>query len=252
MVLPVPNENKTRRIAMWSGPRNISTALMRSWGNRADTVVVDEPFYAFYLRQTGKAHPGANEVMADGQTDWREVVDRLIDSALSSPAPSIVYQKHMTHHLLGEVDRSWLSAVTNCFLIRDPRDVITSYLQRNGDPTVEDVGFVQQIEIFDYVCETTGRIPPVIDARDVLREPEVVLRRLCQAVDVEFDGAMLEWPSGPRATDGVWAKYWYDQVERSTSFQSYAEKTERVPERLRDVHARCRECYDRLYPLRLH
>lgn len=237
---------------MWSGPRNISTALMRSWGNRADTVVVDEPFYAFYLRRTGKEHPGAAAIMASGQTDWRAVVAQLTGTAPSGPVAPIFYQKQMTHHLLPEVDRQWLSAVTNCFLIRDPREVIPSYIKRNGEPTPEDLGFVQQAEIFDWVRKNAVGTPPVIDARDVLQDPERILRLLCQAIPVEFDPAMLSWPPGPRATDGVWAKYWYDQVEKSTSFQPYVEKNEPVPERLREVYTQCRECYERLYEYRLH
>jgi hypothetical protein len=247
------------RIAMWSGPRNISTAMMRSWGNRADTAVIDEPFYAFYLKRTGKKHPGADEVITSGETDWRKAVDRL-----TGPIPNgkrILYQKQMTHHLLPQVDRQWLCAVTNCFLIRDPREVIASYIKKNPDPTLEDLGFVQQTKIFDFVVGTSCRdvhgrrsapsLPIVIDARDVLESPKRMLRLLCDAIGVEFDDAMLFWPPGVRDTDGIWAKYWYDDVARSTSFQPYRPKNEPVPERLREIHDRCRECYDRLYQYRL-
>jgi hypothetical protein len=248
----MPNDHKFRCIAMWSGPRNISTAMMRSWGNRSDTAVVDEPFYAYYLQRTGQEHPGAAEIIASGQTDWRSVVSRLTNPIPSGEAVSIFYQKQMTHHLLPEVDLQWLGSVTNCFLIRDPREVIVSYMKRNGDPTAADVGFVQQARLFDWVCDHIGGTPPVIDAKDVLQSPERILRRLCQAVGVEFDDAMLAWPPGLRDTDGVWAKHWYDEVRRSTSFQPYQEKEETVPERLRDVHAQCRESYDKLYQYRLH
>ena len=253
------------RIAMWSGPRNISTAMMRSWENRADTVVVDEPFYAYYLRATGKKHPGADEVITKGETDWRKVVEQL-----TGPIPSgkkIFFQKQMTHHQLPEVDRRWLGALTNCFLIRDPAEVITSYIKKNDDPTVEDLGFVQQAEIFDWVCQNQlvgtsrcdvrGRrgaasLPPVIDAKDVLQNPERILRLVCEAVGIEFKDTMLSWPPGLRDSDGVWAKYWYPEVARSTSFQPYQSKNEPVPERLREIHDRCRECYERLYEYRLH
>ncbi len=142
------------RIAMWSGPRNISTAMMRAWGNRDDTFVVDEPFYAFYLKKTGADHPGAEEVIAAGETDWRKIVANL-----TGPIPNgrrIFYQKQMTHHFLPEVSRDWLCQVTNCFLIRDPGEVIASYIKKNREPTVEDVGFVQQGEIFDFVRSQTG------------------------------------------------------------------------------------------------
>ncbi len=245
----MPNENMPRRIAMWSGPRNISTAMMRSWGNRPDTVVVDEPFYAFYLEQTGKEHPLASEVIAHGQTDWRAVAGQL---SQAHPSVPIFYQKQMTHHILPEVDRQWLTSVTNCFLIRDPQEVITSYIQRNGDPTAEDIGFIQQAAIFDWVREHSGAAPPVVDAKDVLQDPERVLQLLCQAVGVDFSASMLSWPPGLRDTDGVWAKHWYVEVAKSTSFQPYTEKHEAVPARLREVHAVCRACYERLYSYRLH
>jgi hypothetical protein len=248
----VPNEYQPRRIAMWSGPRNISTALMRAWGNRVDTFVVDEPFYAFYLQRTGKPHPGAAEVIAHGQPDWRAVVEALIQPVSAmKPERSIFYQKQMTHHLLPEIDRRWLGAVTNCFLIRDPREVILSYIKRNGVPTAEDLGFPQQTEIFDWVREQSGATPAVIDARDVLQDPERVLRRLCQSAGVEFDPAMLAWPPGSRASDGIWGKYWYGEVMKSTSFQPYREKQEPVPPQLQKVYAQCRECYERLYEFRL-
>lgn len=222
---------------------------MRSWGNRPDTTVVDEPFYAYYLKATGKAHPGANEVMAKGETDWRKVVLQCSNSP--SGGKPILFQKQMTHHLLPEVDRSWLSGVTNCFLIRDPVEVITSYIKRNKECELEDLGFVQQAEIFDWVKRNTGRVPAVVDARDILMDPERILHLLCQAVGVEFNPAMLSWPAGPRRTDGVWAKYWYDEVERSTSFRPYRVKAEPVPDELRDTCNRCRECYERLYQYRL-
>ena len=241
---------KPLRIAMWSGPRNISTAMMRSWGNRQDTVVVDEPFYAYYLKATGKNHPGASEVIGQGETDWRQVVAGLTSEA--HEGKQIFYQKQMTHHLLPEVDRAWLGAVTNCFLIRDPLEVIHSYIKKNEDLTLEDVGFVQQADIFDWVREQTGRIPPVIDAGDVLQNPERILRVLCGAVGVEFDRAMLSWPTGLRASDGIWAKHWYNEVAQSTSFQPHRPKNQRVPEHLREVHEQCRECYDRLYQHRIN
>ena len=239
------------RIAMWSGPRNISTAMMRSWGNRPDTFVCDEPFYAHYLQATGFAHPGAAEVIASGETDWRKVVARL--SGDVPEGKRIFYQKQMTHHLLPEIDRAWLGTVTNCFLIRDPAEVIVSYIRKNNDPALEDIGFVQQAEIFDWVRAHTGAIPPVIDARDVLENPEKILRLLCDAVGVEFMEAMLSWPPGLRETDGIWAKHWYGEVEQSTGFRKPAPRErEPVPERLRGVYERSRECYSRLYEYRLH
>ena len=238
------------RIAMWSGPRNISTALMRSWGNRPDTLVSDEPFYAHYLHATGRDHPGAAEVIGNGEADWRKVVQYLTGDV--PEGKRIFYQKQMTHHLLPEIDRAWLGAITNCFLIRDPGEVIVSYLKKNNDPTLEDIGFVQQAEIFDWVRAQTGRIPPVIDARDVLENPEKILRLLCYAVGVEFLEAMLSWPPGLRATDGIWAKHWYGEVAKSTSFRrAQPSKGAAVPNRLQEIHDRSRAYYDRLYEHRL-
>ena len=224
--------------------------MMRAWGNRTDTFVVDEPFYAFYLNATGKKHPGANEVVAAGETDWRRVVAQLT-GPIQNGKP-IFFQKQMTHHLLPEVDREWLVAMTNCFLIRNPRDVILSYVKKQGEPALENLGFVQQAEIFDWVRLRTGATPPVIDARDVLENPKRILGRLCEAIGIEFSESMLSWPSGLRETDGIWAKHWYDEVARSTSFQPYRPKDEPVPQRLCEIHERCRVCYERLYESRLH
>jgi hypothetical protein len=241
----------TVRIAMWSGPRNISTALMRSWGNRPDTVVCDEPFYACYLQATGRDHPGAGEVIAAGQTDWRKVVERLLSDNLPDGKP-VFYQKQMAHHLLPQIDREWIGGMKNCFLIRDPREVIVSYMKKNADPTVEDLGFVQQAEIFHWVRERTGAIPPVVDARDVLGHPQRILELLCGALGLEFMVSMLSWPPGPRETDGIWGKHWYGEVEKSSAFRTPStQEPPPVPERLRDVYDRSRECYDRLYAHRL-
>jgi Sulfotransferase domain len=237
------------RIAMWSGPRNISTAMMRAWGNRDDTVVIDEPFYAFYLKATGIQHPSADEVIATGETDWRKVVAHLI-----GPIPNgkrIFFQKQMTHHFLPEVDREWLGALTNCFLIRDPREVISSYIKKREDPALEDLGFVQQAEIFDFVRTQTNAIPPVVDAKDVLQNPKRTLRLLCDAIAVKFKDSMLSWPSGLRETDGIWARHWYGEVAKTSSFQAYRPTDSKVPERLREIHECCRECYERLYQYRL-
>src|SRR6476469_7147204 len=207
------------RIAMWSGPRNISTAVMRAWGNRYDTVVVDEPFYAYYLRATNIAHPGADEVIATGENDWRKVV-----AYLTGPVPNgkqIFFQKQMTHHLLPEIDREWLGAVTNCFLIRDPREVINSYIKKREDPALEDLGFLQQAEIFDFVRKRTTAVPPVVDARDVLENPEGTLRLVCEVVGVECSKSLLCWLPGLRKTDGICATHRYGEVAKSTSFQPY-------------------------------
>ena len=238
------------RIAVWSGPRNISTAMMRAWGNRPDTFVCDEPLYSHYLRVTGLPHPAADDVITHHESDWRKVVAWLTE-AIPEGKP-IFYQKHMTHHLLPVIDRSWLGRVTNCFLIRHPQEVITSYIAKNNDPTVEDVGFIQQAEIFEWVNAATGNVPPVLDAREIQENPRRMLGLMCDALGVEFSEAMLSWPPGLRPTDGIWARHWYKEVETSTSFRPYKPKLDVVPERLRDVYEQSLEFYEQLRLHRLH
>ena len=223
--------------------------MMRAWGNRPDTAVVDEPFYAYYLRQTGADHPGAEEVITKGETDWRKVVRQL--SGDGPGGRQIFYQKQMTHHLLPEIERDWLGSLTNCFLIRDPGEVIVSYIKKNHEPTALDLGFMQQGEIYDWVCAHADPAPPVLDARDVLEDPKRVLRLLCGAIGVEFSEAMLNWPPGLRETDGVWARHWYSEVVTSTSFRRSASKPQDVPARLASVYHACLEVYERLRENRL-
>ncbi|MBX3053482.1 MAG: hypothetical protein KF753_18545 [Caldilineaceae bacterium] len=238
------------RIAMWSGPRNISTALMRAWENRPDTLVHDEPFYAYYLAETGIDHPGREEIIAADETDWRRVVAQVAHAPLPA-GKTIYYQKQMTHHMLDAIDLAWLGNVTNCFLLRTPAEVISSYIKVRPDVTLSDIGFAQQRRIFRLVRETTGQIPPVIDSRDVLENPRRTLTLLCDALGVPFDERMLAWPAGPRASDGVWAKHWYAAVEASTGFAPYQPKNDPVPAHLAGVLAEAEEIYRELYQFRL-
>ncbi len=236
------------RIAMWSGPRNISTALMRAWENRSDTAVWDEPLYANYLRVTGVDHPGAQEVIDHHDSDWRSVT-----SALVGPIPNgctVWYQKHMAHHLLPEIDRSWLGQLEHAFLIRDPKEMLLSLVRNIPNPRIEDTGLPQQVALFDEM-RATGRTPPVLDSRDVLENPEGQLRALCAAVGVAFDGAMLSWPAGSRDSDGIWARHWYSSVDDSTGFGAYRPKTEALPTDLASLHDACRPYYDQLHDHRL-
>jgi hypothetical protein len=238
-----------KHIAVWSGPRNISTALMRSWGNRPDTFVCDEPLYAHYLLKTGIAHPGAEEVIRHHETDWRKVADWL-----TGPIPAgktIFYQKHMTHHLLPEIERGWLDRLQHAFLIREPREVITSFVRIAGTPRLEDTGYPQQLAIFEDVQKRTGKRPPVVDARDVLQDPPRMLKLLCEALEVEFLPAMLSWPPGPRETDGIWARHWYDAVLKTTTFGPYKPKDEPVPPHLLGLLEEADAIYRQLSECRL-
>jgi hypothetical protein len=236
------------RIAMWSGPRNLSTALMRSWGNRDDTTVVDEPLYAHFLRTTCADHPGRAEVLAAQDDDWRRVT-----AELTGPVPgghAIWYQKHMTHHVTDDVDLGWLGALCNCFLIRAPARVIASYARVRETPTLADLGFPQQWRLFTHVADGSV-VPPVIDADDLLRDPRAVLSVLCDAVGVPFSDRMLSWPPGRRATDGPWAPHWYASVQRSTGFAPYRPHDGGVEPRFAELHAEAEAIYQRLAAHRL-
>jgi hypothetical protein len=232
------------RIAMWSGPRTVSTALMRAWENRPDTVVTDEPLYAFYLYRTGLAHPGRDEVIASQPTDWRVVLDRLTSDPLP-PGVSISYAKHMTHHLLPEVDRAAFAPLQHAHLIRDPRELLASYARVRTEPDLDDLGLRQQAEIF----ETFGG--PVVDSRDLLEDPQGILCALCLALDVPFDTGMLSWPAGPRDSDGVWAPHWYAGVHASTGFAAYRPPAEPLPARLEPLADRCMPYFRRLHQYRI-
>lgn len=234
---------------MWSGPRNISTAMMRSWENRPDTMVSDEPFYAVYLNETGSDHPMAAEIIDHYSTDSSAVIGELTRS-LPKETP-IFYQKLLTHHMLPSVPLDWLAQLTNCFLIRQPREVITSYIKVRPNVTLEDVGFKQQIDIFNYVREHVDSAPIVLDGRDILENPERMLRLLCEKIGIPFSPNMLSWPAGKRDSDGIWAEHWYSAVEASTAFAPYKPKADQVPEHLQDLLAECEVYYAEMAQYRL-
>lgn len=208
----------TIRIAMWSGPRNISTAMMRSFATRRDTHVVDEPFYAAYLASTGIDHPMRAAVLQSQPNDWRDVVAALLGPV--SDGKPIFYQKHMTHHMLADFGRGWMARMRNAFLIRDPEAVLASYVQKRSDVALADIGIVQQRELFDAEAERLGVAPPVVEGHDVLIDPAATLRKLCKALGISYSACMLEWSAGRRDTDGVWAPAWYNTVEQSTGFEA--------------------------------
>ncbi|MBU6413425.1 MAG: HAD family hydrolase [Planctomycetes bacterium] len=236
---------------MWSGPRNISTAMMRSWENRGDAAVSDEPLYAHYLKvRQDVDHPGREEILATCDTDWRSVVGQL--SGDIPEGHTIWYQKHMAHHLLDEIcDHGWMSAMRHGFLIRDPARVVTSLVKVMPNATLRDTGLPQQVEIFQRMCDERGALMPVIDAADVLADPQGTLESLCVAFGVPFTERMLRWPAGKRSSDGIWAKYWYATVEKSTGFDADVQSSEPVPERYRGLLEECRPLYEKLAKWRL-
>lgn len=204
------------RIAMWSGPRNISTAMMRAFENRKDTSVSDEPFYAAYLARTGLAHPMREEILNSQPHDPGAVVAAIM--GMVPRARAIWYQKHMTHHMMPDFDRRWMDRVTNAFLLRRPEAVLASYVEKRTEVSLEEIGLPQQVELFDRVADRKGEAPPVLEGGDVLASPLQALSALCARCGIAFDPAMLAWPAGSRDSDGVWAPAWYDQVVRSTGF----------------------------------
>lgn len=224
--------------------------MMRAWGNRPDTFVCDEPLYAHYLSATGRTdHPGYQETIARHETDWQKVV-----AWLTGPIPggkAVFYQKQMTHHLLAGMSLDWTAGLANCFLIRDPAEVLLSLVEFLPSPTIADTGLPQQVGLFRHVCEASGTVPPVLDARDVLLDPRGMLQSLCERLGVPFVDTMLNWPPGPRETDGVWGPYWYAKLYETSGFGPYRPKHDPPPAALRPVLDQCRPLYETLYDQRL-
>ncbi len=205
-----------QRIAMWSGPRNLSTAMMYSFAARGDCQVWDEPFYAAYLQKTGMDHPMRDEVIGAGLADSRAVASACL--APLNADQSLFYQKHMTLHMVPDFDRGFMRGLTNVFLIRHPARVIASYAKKREAPELADIGFVQQAELFDEVADWLGHAPLVIDSADIRATPRETLSRLCASLNIPFTDHMLRWPAGPKPFDGVWAPHWYNAVHASTGF----------------------------------
>ena len=214
--------------------------MMRSWEARGDTAVVDEPLYAAYLRSTGLDHPGASEIMAHDETDVAAVSARLVSPG--ADAPAIVYQKHMAHHLLPGMERDWVDRLRNGLLIREPREMLTSLLKVLPNADLAATGLPFQADLFARSDSSL----PVVDSRDVLENPPGMLAAMCRAFGVPYTDRMLSWAPGPRATDGVWAKYWYASVEASTGFAPYAPKNAEVPRRKLALLRECETIYDAL------
>jgi len=238
-----------KRIAMWSGPRNLSTAMMYSFGARADCAVWDEPYYAAYLHETDLDHPMRAEILAEWLRDPAEIAKRLTgDIPQGTP---VFYQKHMTQHMLPAFDRAWMKDVTNIFLIRHPARVIASYHAKRESPTLADIGFQEQAELFDQVAQHLGHAPIVIDSADIRANPEAMLRALCVAIDLPFDPAMLSWPKGGHPQDGPWAPHWYPAVWNSTGFAGAEGLLPNVGNTLQNVLAQALPYYKKLEAVKI-
>jgi hypothetical protein len=235
-----------KRICLWSGPRNISTALMYSFAQRNDSIVFDEPLYAHYLSKTPARayHPGADEVIATMENDGQKVVDELILGDFEKP---VLFFKHMTHHLYN-LDLGFLAQTVNVLLTRDPVDMLPSYAVNVETPTLQDVGYKQHIELLEYL-QSRGQNPPVLDSKQILLNPKKVLNELCERVGIDFQESMLSWQAGARIEDGSWAKYWYKSVHESTGFGQYVQKSQPFPDSLKPLLAECKPYYEQLSAL---
>lgn len=237
-----------RRIAMWSGPRNLSTAMMRAFSSRHDCAVSDEPFYAAYLARSGVVHPMQAEVLASQPQDPQQVAADML-----GPVPGgkpVWYQKHMAHHMIEGVPLGWMDGVTNVFLLRRPERVLASYAQKREEVTLRDIGFAEQAALFDRVADRLGHAPPVVDSEAVRRDPRGALTALCAAIDLPFDEAMLSWPRGQHPDDGVWAPHWYGTIFDSTGFLPPDEKVVELPDHLRAIADEAQGYYERMAGLK--
>lgn len=236
------------RIAMWSGPRNLSTAMMYAFGARSDCAVVDEPFYAAYLARTGIDHPMRSEILASQSQDPETVIESLL-----GPVPGArpyFYQKHMTQHMIEGVPRDWMAHVVNVFLIRHPARVIASYAAKRENPTLDDIGFRQQAELIEEVRQR-GQTPVVIDSYDVRQDPATMLERLCDAIGMPYSPEMLHWPKGGHKDDGIWASHWYGAVWNSTGFAGPEGDLPEVPPQLEPVLEQAMVHYDAMQAMKL-
>ena len=225
---------------MWSGPRNISTALMRSFENRTDTKVYDEPFYSYYLKNTNLDHPMKDEIINTYPYDENEVINLITKN---DDKYKIFYQKHMTHHILDKTNLEWINKGLNCFLIRDPAKVITSYIKKNSLRSIKDVGFKKLYQIFKLL---NLKDPIVINSDYLLKDPKKYLKILCQKLNLDFDEKMLNWPKGFRDTDGIWSKVWYQDVISTTTFNSNIKKEYKIPKDFENIYKECQKIYEEI------
>lgn len=237
------------RIAMWSGPRNISTALMYSFNNRTDTICTDEPLYSNYLLNTDIKHPGKMEIINSNHSDVNKIIDELCSGNLLES--EIHYQKHMAHHLLPNMPISWISNLNNCILIRNPKEVIHSLSKKISNISLKSTGLPEQIRISEFILENTGKNALIIDSSDILRNPEIMLTKLCMELGINFDKSMLSWETGPKECDGIWSKYWYQEVWETSTFKPYNSNKIELSKDNNTIYQESKPLYDRLYSLRI-
>ena len=237
--------NKTLRISFWSIPRTVSTACLRSFAGRADCTGVDEPFYAWYLAQTGKQHPLRDEVLAAQAQDWREVVEQVLAVPISTP---LQFVKHMSHHMVGDIGLDWLDSAEHrhVFLLRGPSEQLPSIQRELGDISIVDAGWTRHHQLFTVLPN-----PLVIDSRELLENPERMLRALCLELEIDFDPCMIKWEAGRHPSYGVWAPSWYPAVEKSTGFQPWRPRQEDFPAELEPLLAECMPLYEEMRAVRL-
>lgn len=238
------------KIAVWSGPRNISTAVMRSFENRPDCYVTDEPFYAYYLYKTQKNHPLKDKIIKNGELDFEKIIKKITGEIPHNQ--SIWYQKHMAHHNFPDENLEWIKIMKNVLLIRNPKDVIISYLNKYTIHNIDQLGYLQQLNIYNILTKHESSHPIIVDAQDIINNPKNILLKLCKKLDISFLPQMLSWPAGYRTTDGIWAKYWYSNVVKSTKFSHIIKKTKlTIPKAYHDIYIDCKSCYQQLYKHRL-
>ena len=225
---------------MWSGPRNLSTALMRSFENREDTKVWDEPFYAYYLKETKKNHPLANEIINKYETNLEKIIDLVTEEK-----DFIYFQKHMSHHIIKKIPINWIAKGINCFLIRHPKEVLLSYIKKNDLIDSNDLGYPAQLRLFNYI-KTSNKKILVIDAKDLSEKPEIILKKICKKINIPFTEKMLNWPKGRRDSDGIWEKIWYKNVKSSTTFNKILNKEYEIPKKYNHIYNECLRIYDQL------
>ena len=235
---------QTIRIAMWSGPRNMSTTMMRSFGARPEAVCVDEPFYAAWLSEAGEVHPMQEEILASQSADPAVVARELLEPL--PPGKTLQYQKQMTHHMLESFPLDWVSGLRHAFLVRHPARVIASYTKKMGDVSLDAIGVPQQERLYREITERTGKAPPVVDSDLLLADPPEVLPRLCDALGIDWDPAMLGWAPGVKPEDGAWAPHWYDAVWNSSGFGPPPGPLPEHTGKAADIEKEALESYERL------